>query len=128
MSDPKRFVDRVRELAGATPGRLVAEWREFTGLVEDGYTFGIDEYEHDLRVRDRVERVLTDPCLAGMEELGWVKAEVSETDTRFRALLTEDPVNRAPGLSWWWSRYPRRAGEDLARDIEALYGLRIEIA
>ncbi|MFI9815908.1 hypothetical protein [Saccharothrix variisporea] len=126
MSDPKRFVDRVRELAGDSPGRLAAEWREFAEIVEDGYTVGIDEYEHDLRVRDRVERVLTDPELGGMEESAWVRAEVAETDTRFRALLTDEPVNRTPGLPWWRSRYPKRAGADLARDVEAVYGVRIE--
>lgn len=127
MNNPKRFVDRVRELVGISPGQLTAEWREFTEIVDLGYDFSIDEYEYDLRIRDRVERVLTDPELNGMAELAWVRAEVVETDTRFRTLLTDEPVNRKPGLPWWRSRYPKRAGEELARGLEASYGVRIEV-
>lgn len=106
MSNPKLFVERVRELVGGSPGELVAEWRDFTELVECGYRLGICEYEHDLGVRDRIERLLTDPVLDGMPEMGWVRAEVAEIDERFRALLTSD--SRSSGDRWWWYGNPRR--------------------
>lgn len=127
MSDPRAFVTRMRELTGETPGQLVAMWRFFVDDVEDGYTLGIDEYEHDLRIREVIARVLADPVLNEMDELGWVRAEIAEIDDKFRTLQSDSAVH--PGLlrPWWWARYPRRAGEALARDVRDMYGIETEV-
>ena len=87
---------------------LIARWREFVKEVEQGYTYGLEEYRHDLDLRGAI-------AVAGLDG----ELEVTEADERFRTLLIgEDRVWESfSGEAFWDFGYPRNAGGRLLRDL-----------
>ena len=93
--------------------------------VEEGYEDNIYEYDNDISVRGRIDRVLQDPELASLPEREAFARRVHEIDERFRTLVTESSV-RVVDQEWWYERLPKRAGEELLEDMRDLYGYEAE--
>jgi hypothetical protein len=131
MTTPKEFVERFRAVAAArgwrgvsSPFDLIDGWAQMVDQVEEGYDDNIYEYLNDLSVRQRIEDLLHDESLRDVEQMEWVRAQVSEIDARFRSLVRPEPV---PGNSRWWETHlPAYAGSELVADIKETYGVSIE--
>ncbi|MEU4471364.1 hypothetical protein [Micromonospora sp. NPDC023888] len=134
MTEHVGFADRFRAAVAATgarprlPGELLGQWAQFVEFCEEGYDDNLDEYNNDLTVRDLIERVLNGPALAGIPELGWMWAEVTEADERFRALLGSEPLPFEVPRPWWRARLPRYAGAEMVADARRRYGVRVELS
>lgn len=95
---------------------MLDAWREFIDDVEEGYTWGIDEYWNDSGCRawlDEAWPLLT----AAVREAR--QAELDALDDRFRAVT--EPVHQwAATRKWWQARIPIRRDGELAEDIARL--------
>jgi len=88
---------------------LIERWRGFVDLVESGYPLHLEDYRNDLDLRALIARLGLQP-------------EASEADRRFRSLLvfTQEPIWECENPdAFWIFGYPRNAGSDLLRDLEA---------
>jgi hypothetical protein len=86
---------------------LLKRWHEFVGLVESGYSLGLEDYRNDLDVRAIIE-------LADAEN-----DEIRALDERLRKTLVATDVRvweSAPSAFWDFG-YPRNAGPDLITDL-----------
>ncbi|MBI2685120.1 MAG: hypothetical protein HYX27_02300 [Acidobacteria bacterium] len=86
---------------------LIRRWQEFVDEVERGYSYGLNEYRHDLDIRAAI-------ALFQLED------RVSEADERFAAMLTnrQARVWESGGEEPWWDfGYPRNARGYLARGL-----------
>jgi hypothetical protein len=77
-----------RPTNGPYPRRLGARRRPH----RDGYDDNIYDYDNDLFVRDLIEALLHDDRLRDVEPMRGFRERVGQIDTRFRALLTGQPV------------------------------------
>jgi len=100
--------------------RLVQRWSTFVGAVEAGYTDGIDEYLHDLSVRNLLQEFVdhTTPGLAAR-----MHAVLQPLDDRFTAATDVDEAGRLASLfrsshAWWWKRIP--VAGDIAEELEGV--------
>ncbi len=89
---------------------LIARWGAFVREVERGYTFGIEDYQNDLDVRNMIEELglADDPLVADADE--HLKRNLVRTEVK----LWDGPE----GAFWIYGR-PRRIGEELRQDLEA---------
>jgi hypothetical protein len=131
MTTPKEFVERFRAVVAArgwcgvsSPFDLIDRWEQMVEHVADGYDDNIYEYRNDLSVRGRIEDLLQDESLKDVEQMKWVRAQVSEIDARFRSLVRPEPVRG--NSPWWEAHLPASAGAELAADIKEAYGVSIE--
>lgn len=109
-----------------SPVRLVESWEELVADAERGYGWNFDEYLNDLAVRDLVGRVLDNPKLRDVPQMGWVRERIDAADRKFRSAVLDQPV-RDDSVPWWRAHVPKRAGEELAADLLARYGVRVEV-
>lgn len=97
---------------------MLDAWRQFVEDVEEGYTFGIDEYWNDSGCRDWLAQawpILT-PAVREARQ-----AELDALDDHFRAVT--EPVDQwASAELWWRGRIPIRRDGELAEDIRSLLG------
>ena len=99
---------------------LLDEWREFVDGCEAGYPWNVYEYHNDLAVRDRIAASLDEMAPAE-------RAQVAETDARFRALL-QPGVQVGPEEDPWWHRgVLRYAGPALAGELKEWFHVDVEI-
>jgi len=99
-------------IVAAGSAGLVDRWQEFVGEVERGYSYGLNEYRHDLDIRGAIE-------LLGLAD------RVIEADERFAALLDHREIRvwESGGEAPWWDfGYPRNAGGYLLRGLRELIG------
>lgn len=100
-------------------------WRNFVSECKVGYTLGLFEYDHDLKVRDLLEGVLQNPNgLEDSEEFCGLMAEVRLVDEEFRNVLNLG-LEVKPDDRWWHRYLPVSGGEYLVEDALELYGVRI---
>ena len=112
--DPQQREELARLLAGDSLGALLNAWSRFVTAVERGYDDSIYEYENDLSVRDRLERVVAGASPGLRAQLGRVLAE---DDRRFTAATEE--ATKPLGEEWWWRRVPLRRVGELAEDLDS---------
>ncbi|WP_232668009.1 hypothetical protein [Pseudonocardia sp. TRM90224] len=131
LTTPKEFVERFRAVVAArgwrgvsTPFDLIGGWEQLVDVVAEGYDDNIYEYRNDLSVRERIEVLLQDESLSGVEQMERVRTQVGEIDARFRSLLRPEPVRG--NSPWWEAHLPAYAGAELVADIKAAYGVSIE--
>jgi hypothetical protein len=110
-----------------SPNETIDAWQSFVAECEDGYTFGIYEFENDLSVRDRIHLALQSATLSRYEELSTFRVRSAEIDKRFKALVAAGPKVRANEERWWRRRLPAVGGEELADDATRLYGVEITV-
>lgn len=131
MTSPKEFVERFRAIVAArgwrrvtSPFDLIDRWAQVVEHVADGYDDNIYEYLNDLSVRGIIEDLLQDESLRDVEQMKWVRAQVSEIDARFRSLVLPESVR--DDSPWWEAHLPAYAGAELVADIKDVYGVSIE--
>jgi hypothetical protein len=89
---------------------LVRGWRQFVERVEQGYSFGLEDYRNDLDARAILR-------LADAED-----DEVIALDERLKKQLTacdKRVWESAPGDPFWDFGYPRNAHGDLLDDLRS---------
>jgi len=96
---------------------LLDIWDSFVADAEDGYGFTVFEYDAEIAVRDKIERLLADPELSGFPGHADFRRSIIPMDDRFRAQLR--PEWRIPRIppgwdSWWRLGILRRAGGQYA--------------
>ena len=129
--DTRGFLADLRAVLGSvgsrlsTPSEVVGAWLGFVEECEVGYGDNIYEFDNDLSVRSLIEKVLGDPRMSDYPQLGWVREEIAAIDARYRALLGEEEVR--PSHPWWEARVPRFAGEEVAADLMARYGVTVDV-
>ncbi|TWD73102.1 hypothetical protein FB561_6987 [Kribbella amoyensis] len=107
------------------PTDVVGEWEDFVESCTEGYLDDIYEFNNDLDIRALIERLLNDRNLARFQQMGWVRAQVSEVDEKYRAILRPE-IDR-PTRPWWEARLPRLAGAELAEEFRLRYGVEVEV-
>lgn len=107
---------------GLSPATLLDAWAAFVAKCEREYDWSIYEYENDLGVRDRIERVLTGPVLRARPEAAETARQEDPVDARFRTLLLPDA---RPGDAWWTRGPFRAAGEQYAHVVADAYGVQV---
>ena len=115
--DPEQRDELARLLGGDTLGALLNDWSRLVTQVERGYDDSIYEYENDLSVRDRLERLVAGASPGLRVQL---ERALAADDGRFTAATeeTERPLSSIwPG--WWWRRVPLRRVGELAEDLES---------
>jgi hypothetical protein len=116
--DPQQREELARLLGEDSLGALLVDWRRFVSEVERGYEDSIYDYENDLSVRDRLER-LVGAASPGLRTQ--VEGALAEPDRRFTAATKE--AARPLGVTfttWWWRRVPVRLVGELAEDLRSL--------
>lgn len=132
VTDTREFLEAFRDTARSlgswrllTPTDVVGSWQGFVEQCEEGYADNIYEFHNDLSVRGLITKLLESPGLRDYEQMSWVREQIAAIDDRYRALLLEPDVR--PGHPWWEARVPRVAGEELAADFKARYGVNVDV-
>lgn len=133
MSNPNPFLAAVETVLGGpvssprnSPAQLLAQWEQFVGWCRDGYRWDVSEYSNELRVRERLELLLTAERLQTFQELQELKAGVSEIDTHFKSLLKPD-VQLPNRAHWWEQGVLKRAGEEYAEYFREAHGIQVGV-
>ncbi|WP_405678835.1 hypothetical protein OG239_26705 [Streptomyces sp. NBC_00868] len=126
------FLDRyvaVLERSGrrgpTTPFRAIEMWDDFVEDCRDGYEATLFEYWDEISIRRFLQSLLDDPVARETPEIQWFAAEVHRIDDAFRQIV-QGGFNVPGERSWWESTLPRRAGEEMARNVRDLYGFEME--
>lgn len=106
----------------ALVSRLLDEWDQLVGFIEESYHDNIEEYHYDLRIREALEDLVRKPDLPE-----WTREKLNELDSRLRAVLRPERVEEDPDVPWWLARIPRYAGQALADDLATRYGVQVEV-
>ena len=88
---------------------LIARYKTFVAEVEQGYTFRLDDYRHDLDIRGVIET-------AGLAD------EVRTEDERLEEMLVHRQLRvweSMPGDPFWDFGIPKNAGRELMRSLKA---------
>lgn len=124
------FLERFEEFLGASgwrvivsPSTLVAQWRGFVEICDEGYSSTIYEYENERSVRDLLEKALNDPVLRTFPEVEVLRESVDEIDRRFRAQCRDGAAMAAADAAWWRRCVPRRADGEFADDLRSMFGI-----
>ncbi|MFC9973752.1 hypothetical protein ACFVH6_22930 [Spirillospora sp. NPDC127200] len=104
------------------PSSLLDAWRSLVEECEDGYSFGVDEFNNDVRVRDLIEKLCTDPRVLDDPTREEYCRRVQGVDARFKALLQGATIG-SPDLPWWRRAVLSRAGDEYADDMRSQYGI-----
>jgi hypothetical protein len=102
----------------------VAAWQNFVSECKAGYSLGLFEYRHDLRIRDLLEVVIQDPKGVDASAFHEFTAEVRRIDDEFRLVLDLDR-QVTPDVRWWHQYLPAYGGEYLVEDVQELHGVHI---
>lgn len=101
---------------------------KYQGLIDEcteGYQWDYSEYRNELRVRDRIARVLADKSLQQFEEHRAFETAVERLDEAFKALAHK--TWQIPTSAPWWHRVVlTRAGEPYAEFCRTNYGFEME--
>lgn len=134
IEHPRSYVELVEEVYSrivpplkSSPATLLDAWSNFVSQCEEGYEFPLDEYDYDLNVRDKIEKILAAPELQGFDELTRYRMRVDAVDARFRDLLTPIPRERALSPAWWRQGVLKAASEPYAEDAMNRYETAIRI-
>jgi hypothetical protein len=110
-----------------TPADVIARWQRFVDLCAVGYPRDLHDYSIDIRVREAIHAILSDPALEGDPAMPAFAHHVAVIDQQFRGLLL--PGVTIPHQAYWWEKgVPRIAGEDLANDLHIIYGIHVPVA
>ena len=128
----KEYIQKVQEVLRQngweeSPALLLEKWSSFVSECEEGYNWEIEEYWNEIRVRNWIEALLSAPELKEFEEFKEFTARVEEIDSMFRGLLLPDVSLKKNEGNWWEEGVLRYAGETLARDLQSMYGIQIEV-
>lgn len=111
----------LQEGGGPSPASLVDDWASFVDECRQGYDWPIEEYDNELRVRDRIA------ALEQAGELGaYLEAKLAEIDEAFRSLLLPPPAVRDQFDTWWKRGILASAGPEYAEDIQNQYGVTVQ--
>ncbi len=110
-----------------SPAAHLGQWDLVIRECEDGYSSSIYEYDNDIGVRDQIQRLLDAPEFQQYAELGEFRREVDNIDARFRAILRPVVEVKADSPYWWRRGVLASAGREYADDVEALYGVHIDV-
>jgi hypothetical protein len=121
----KHVLDVAGEAATASPSSLLEQWRDFVEQCHEGYGWDLSEYDNEVRVRTRIERLLRAPQLRHFPEVREYAARVALLDDQFRQLLQKDVVRPALSGDWWEKGVLRFGGEEYARDMRDRFGIHV---
>lgn len=98
------------------PSNLLEKWKRFVQEVEEGYRLSIDDYTHDLSMRDLLEEIKEAVPLRLREE---IDVALHSWDERFRLATQPSITPIEEGVDAdakdWWFRIPYRSGPDVER-------------
>jgi hypothetical protein len=133
MSNPNPFLAAVETVLGGpvssqhnSPAQLLAQWQQFVDWCKDGYRWDVSEYSNELRVRKRLELLLTAERLQTFQEIHDVHARVREIDNQFKSLLKPD-VRLLNREHWWEQGVLKRAGEQYVEYFRKAHGIQVEV-
>ncbi|MEU5583741.1 HalX domain-containing protein [Streptomyces chrestomyceticus] len=111
-----------------SPRGDLGHWSAFVDTCEEGYDDALPDYFYELRIRDAIERALTDERLRQTEGYAAFRARVEAVDERFRRVASERlPVADPSGLGWWHLVVPGRGGEEFARSLREEFGVTVDV-
>ncbi len=123
-------VGKVLEQSGwpsdNSPASLLGEWQAFVNLCEGGYPQNIYEYFNDIRVRERIEVILSAPKLQVYSECQEYEENVTLVDRQFEKLTLPD-ISLSDRTYWWEKCVLRYAGRELVADLFERYRIKIDI-
>lgn len=112
-------------VAGGLAG-LADRWDAIVRSVEDGYTFGLDDYLNDMDLRDTIFAAL---AVAMPDERAEVEGRIEALDARLRAVTlpapclwgedVEEDDGLDPGREWWYYVRPAKLNDELADELGA---------
>lgn len=108
------------------PGEALDRWKGFIEHCEEGYSLGIADYYHDVRVRDLLQAVIDSPEFQQRAEAAWFREELSALDARFMAILVDPSIKDSRPTRWWRGSVPRIGGHEFAHDVAQELGVHIE--
>mgnify|MGYP000028136295 CR=1 FL=1 len=104
---------------------LIDQWAEFTGDLERGYSFDLDNWLNDVDVRELILEALP---MFSREEMGEHAFKLDEADKTFMAATrdfkrcvwghgTARKERWTPQKNWWYFRTPRRSNAQLEDEL-----------
>jgi hypothetical protein len=119
------FVQASGRWRDTTPEALLRRWSRFVDECERGYPRDAEDYFNDLTARDALQRALDSAELRKFPEMSRLRAEVEETDARFRALLSPDVFPAIPERFWWARGMVKTGGRRLVEDARREYRINV---
>ena len=105
---------------------LANKWEVIVGSIEEGYTFGLDDYLNDMDLRDTIFAAL---AVAMPDERASIDARIDALDARLRAATLPSPClwgedveeddGLDPGREWWYYVRPAKLNDELADELGA---------
>jgi len=105
---------------------LIACWSEFVEECEEGYSWDISEYNNEIRVRNDLEKLLTNAELLRFQEHQFFVNAVLEIDIRFRKLL-HNHYQLLNKDGWWARGVLKAAGKEYVEYVRKAYGFEISL-
>lgn len=106
-----------------SPWTAASQWEDFVSVVAQGYDDNIYEYENDLSIRGRIDKVLPDSTLSTFSDHEDFHKRISKADSQFRSACHQDILIRSAGDPWWERLVPIHASRELLDDIQRLFGV-----
>jgi hypothetical protein len=125
----KTYTIAIEELYSAVPGKLrmspaslLTAWEELVSDCEEGYCYGIDEFDNDLSVRDDIKLLTDAPSLQEYKENHDFRERIHAIDNRFQAITLP---NIRSGENWWNTCILKQAGDIYADDTHRRFSVPI---
>ncbi|MET9878622.1 hypothetical protein ABZZ36_28915 [Actinacidiphila glaucinigra] len=130
VSDYMEAGRRWGQLNPSHPSVDLRRWSNFVSACIEGYHDNLAEYNADLWTRTLIQAALDDAAVRSHPSFVAFEDRVKEIDRRFKKIATvEIPARgvRMASLSWWDLVLPASAGEEMARDVQCVYGIIISV-
>ena len=108
-----------------SPALLVEMWEQFVEVCEEGYAWGLVEFDEDVFVREALEVLLVDETLNRFPEFDEVVHAIRYLDGRLRKVILTG-VERSDGRFWWQRLVLSYACSAYADGIADRYGFAVE--
>jgi hypothetical protein len=110
------------------PNDLVKRWESILKEIIEGYNYVEPELDHDLFIRDVIEKLITDNELDKYSEHQIFKTQIFSVDEKIKELVFPNPKHEGKeNINWWQIIILKKGGPVYAEDIKTLYNIDIKI-
>lgn len=123
-----KVVDILRKnnIPGFSFVEMEREWKKFVDRIKsNGYDDYLVEFDNDISVRDKIEKVLSVCELEPMKEFQSFRAHINEIDEDLKSCFMS-AQKRTDGRYWWRQGILINGSGDYADDIKQLYKIDIK--